>query len=73
MQCVCQVLRIRRSVLVTRQGDSLSRPVTAKASCDHAGMKQREVAEVFNLSSGGAMNKQVTRLREKAKKDRTIA
>ncbi len=73
LECVCQVLKIDRSLLMTRQRDSLSRPVAAKALCDHAGMTQREVAEVFNLSSGGAVSKQLSRLGKKAKQDTALS
>ena len=35
-------------------------------------MTQREVAEVFNLSSGGAVSKQLARLSEMINKDKTV-
>ena len=73
LACVCQELEIDRSTLTTRQRDCLSRPVAARALCNHAGMTQREVAKFFNLSSGGAVSKQLARLGDRAKRDKRVA
>jgi hypothetical protein len=72
LDCVCKVMGIDRSVLMTRQRDSLIRPIAARALRDHAGMAQREVADVFNLSSGRAVSKQSARLSEMINKDKTL-
>ncbi len=72
LDCVCKVMGIDRSVLTSRRRDSLMRPIAARALCDHAGMTQRQVAEVFDLSSGGAVSKQLARLSEMINKDKTL-
>ena len=59
---VCQVLDIAPSIVLSRQRDSLVRPLVAKALCDYAGLTQREVAGLFKLSSGGAVSKQLAKL-----------
>jgi hypothetical protein len=73
LDCVCHVLKIERSMLMIRQRDSVMRPVAAKALCDHAGMTQRKVAEVFNLSAGGTVSKQLAKLSKIIKKDKTLS
>jgi len=73
LDCVCRVLKIERSMLMIRRRDSLIRPVAAKALCDHAGMTQRKVAEVFNLSTGGTVSKQLAKLSEIIKTDKTLS
>jgi putative transposase len=69
---VCQVLEIDRSVLMSRQRDSLARPLAAKALCDYSGMTQREIAKLFNLSSGTAVSKQLARLSAVLKRDKSL-
>ena len=69
---VCQVLEIDRSVLMSRQRESLARPLAAKALCDYSGMTQREVAKLFNLSSGTAVSKQLARLSVVLKRDKSL-
>jgi hypothetical protein len=73
LDCVCHVLKIERSMLMIRQRDSLIRPVAAKALCDHAEMTQRKVAEVFNLSTGGTVSKQLAKLSEIIKKYKMLS
>ncbi len=41
---VCQVLEIDRSVLMSRQRESLARPLGAKALCNYSGTTQRDIA-----------------------------
>jgi len=72
LETVCHVLGMDRSKLLSRQRDSLARPVTAKALCDYTGLTQREIAEVFNLSSGGAVSKQLARLSRMAKENKSV-
>jgi len=69
LDSVCQVLGIERAFLLSRQRESLARPLAAKALCDYAGLTQREVAGLFGLSSGGAVSKQLARLN---RKDKTV-
>ena len=69
---VCQVLGIDRSVLMSRQRESLARPLAAKALCDYSGMTQREIAKLFNLSSGTAVSKQLAKLSVALKQDRSV-
>ena len=69
---VCQVLEIDRSVLLSRQRESLVRPLAAKALCDFSGMTQREVAKLFNLSSGTAVSKQLARLSVMLNQDKSL-
>ena len=70
--CVCQVLGVSREVLTTRQRDSIIRPVAAKALCDHSGLTQRAVAEVLNLTSGGAVSKQLGKLKGILQQDKSL-
>ena len=72
LDCVCQVMAIDRSMLLNRQRNSMLRPIAARALCDHAGMTQREVAEVFNLSSGCAVSKQLVKLSKAKNKDKKL-
>ena len=72
LETVCQVLGMDRSKVLSRQRDSLARPIAAKALCDDAGVTQREIAEVFNLSSGGAVSKQLARLRRMTKENKSV-
>lgn len=72
MKRVSEVLGIDPTELLSRRRDSLARPLAAQALCDHAGLTQREVANVFNLSSGGAISKQLARLSGLSKKDKSI-
>ncbi len=69
---VCQVLQINRSALMSRQRDSLVRPLAAKALCDYSGLTQREVADIFNLSSGAAVSKQLAKLSLLVKQDKDL-
>lgn len=69
---VCQVLEIDRSVLMSRQRESFARPLAAKALCDYSGMTQREIAKLFNLSSGTAVSKQIARLSIALKQDKAL-
>jgi REP element-mobilizing transposase RayT len=72
LDCVCQVLGVSRTVLATRQRDSMVRPVAAKTLCDHSGLTQRQVAEVLNLTSGGAVSKQLEKLSKTLEKDKSV-
>lgn len=69
---VCRVLQIDRSALMSRQRDSLARPFAAKALCDYTGLTQREVADVFNLSSGAAVSKQLAKLNLLLKQNKNL-
>ena len=57
---------------MSRQRESLARPLAAKALCDYSGMTQREVARLFNLSSGTAVSKQLARLSVVLKQDKSL-
>ena len=72
LDAVCQVLEIDRSVLFSRQRKSFARPLAAKALCDFSGMTQREVAALFNLSSGTAVSKQLARLSVMLNQDKSL-
>jgi len=72
MQSVSEVLGIDSGTLLSRQRDSLARPLAAKALCEYAGLTQREIADVFHLSSGGAVSKQLARLSTLAQKDKSV-
>ena len=72
LECVCEILKISPATLRERQRDSLVRPIASKALCDHAGLTQREVAEVLGLNSGGAVSKQLAMLAAKHTKDKSL-
>jgi hypothetical protein len=55
-----------------RRRDTMVRPVTAKALCDYSGLTRRQVAEVLNVTSGGAVSKQLEKLGEVLRQDKTV-
>ena len=72
LSSVCQVLEIEYSILMSRQRSSWARPFAAKALCDYAGLTQRDVAKIFNLTSGGAVSKQLAKLSRLIKTDKAL-
>jgi len=44
----------------------------AKGLCDYSGLNQRQVAEVLNLTIGGAVSKQLRKLSAVLEKDKSV-
>ena len=72
LDTVCKVLGIRHAELRKRQRDSLIRPIASRALCDYSGLTQREVADVLQLTSGGAVSKQLAHLATLQTKDKSV-
>jgi len=59
---VCRQLGVDRKALRRRQRGSPLRPVAATMLCHHAGLTQRQAAELLNLSTGAAVSLQLKKL-----------
>ena len=59
---VCRRLGVDRRAVRRRQRGSPLRPVAARMLCRHAGLTQREAAELLDLSTGAAVSLQLKKL-----------
>jgi len=58
---VCERLAVDRTSLQRRRPGTFDRAVAARMLCDHAGLTQRQVADLLRLRSGAAVSLKTTR------------
>ena len=69
----CQeVLGVSREAIISRQKNSITRPVVAFTLCQYAGCTQRAAADVLGLSSGAAVSIQLKQLHGRLKTDKSL-
>jgi REP element-mobilizing transposase RayT len=59
---VCRYLGMDRAALHRRSRDSFARAIASRMLCDYGGLTQRQIAEVLDIGSGGAVGKQLQKL-----------
>ena len=72
LEIVCGELGIDRESLNGRRRNSLHRPIAARMLCKHAGLTQRQAAEVLNLGSSAAVCLQIKRFTQALAADRKL-
>ncbi len=62
LDIVCLHLGVNREELRRRRRNSFARALAARMLRDHAGLTQRQIADVLGIGSGGAVGKQLGKL-----------